>query len=45
MGFGNIAQRQRDQHDPRHGGKCDPDLESVLFNIHIRALDKDERQC
>ena len=45
MGFGNIFQRQRKQHDPRHGGKCDPNLRPVEFNIHIRALLTDKRQC
>lgn len=44
--FGDTTQRQRDQHDLRHGGSM------ILiwgltqtFNIHIKALDKDGRQC
>lgn len=44
MGFGNIFLKQRERRDPRHGGKRDPDLKPVLFNIHIRALPTDERQ-
>lgn len=43
-GPGNIFLQQREQQDPRHGGKCDPDLKPVLFNSHKRALPIAERQ-
>lgn len=37
-----ASQRSRQPQDPRHAGKCGPGLESVPFNVQIRALDKDE---
>ena len=37
-----ASQRSRQSQDPRHAGKCGPDLESVSLNVQIRALDKDE---
>ena len=37
-----ASQRSRQSQDPRHAGKCGPDLESVSLNVQIRALVKTE---
>lgn len=44
MGFGNMFGGKTEEHDPRLGGKCDPDVGPMLSNTYITALDKDKRQ-